>query len=125
MLKIEAFYDSHFMHQTVRACHTDNPDSIVSSMACIVNLKIIFYITGKSHCYIIVKIEAFDDSHFMHQTVRGCHTDHPDSIVSSMACIFDFKIIFYVTIIKLLIMNRNVCSSSFTGTVHSNKGMIV
>ena len=39
----------------------------------------------------MVKIEAFDDSHFMHQTVRVCHTDHTDSIVSSMACISDFK----------------------------------
>ena len=33
----------------------------------------------------------FDNSHFMPQTVRGCHTDHSDSIVSSMACIFDSK----------------------------------
>ena len=39
----------------------------------------------------MAKIEAFDDSHFMHQTVRVCHTDHPDSIVSSMACIVDLK----------------------------------
>ena len=39
----------------------------------------------------MTKIEAFDDSHFMHQTVRVCHTDHPDSIVSSMACIVDLK----------------------------------
>ena len=46
----------------------------------------------------MVKIEAFDNSHFMRQTVRVCHTDHTDSIVSSMACIFDFKIIFYVTV---------------------------
>ena len=52
-------------------------------------LKISFYITGKSHCYSLgmVKIEAFDESYFMHQTIRVCHTDHPDSIVSSMACI--------------------------------------
>ena len=56
-------------------------------------LKISFYITGKSHCYSLgmAKIEAFDDSHFMHQTVRVCHTDHPDSIVSYMACIVDLK----------------------------------
>ena len=56
-------------------------------------LKITFYITGKSHCYSLgmAKIEAFDDSHFMHQTVRVCHTDHTDSIVSSMACIVDLK----------------------------------
>ena len=39
----------------------------------------------------MVKIEAFDDCHFMHQTVRVCHTDHTDSIVSSMACIVDLK----------------------------------
>ena len=45
----------------------------------------------------MVKIEAFDNSHFMHQTVRVCHIDHTDSIVSSMACIFDFKKNIYVT----------------------------
>ena len=39
----------------------------------------------------MVKMEAFDDSHFMHQAVRGGHTDHTGSIVSSMACIFDLK----------------------------------
>ena len=39
----------------------------------------------------MVKMEAFDDSHFMHQTVRGGHTDHTGSIVSLMACIFDLK----------------------------------
>ena len=39
----------------------------------------------------MVKIEAFDDSHFMHQAVRGSHTDHTGSIVSPMACIFDLK----------------------------------
>ena len=37
----------------------------------------------------MVKMEAFDDSHFMHQAVRGGHTDHTGSIVSPMACIFD------------------------------------
>ena len=53
MAKIEASDDSHFMHQTVRVCHTDHPDSTVSSMACIVDLKNKFlYITGKSHWYI-------------------------------------------------------------------------
>ena len=36
-------------------------------------------------------LEAFDDPHFMHQTVRGGHTDHTGSIVSLMACIFDLK----------------------------------
>ena len=39
----------------------------------------------------MVKIKATDDSHFMHQTVRVCHTDYPDSIVSSMACTVDLK----------------------------------
>ena len=39
----------------------------------------------------MVKLEAFDDPHFMHQTVRGGHTDHTGSIVSLMACIFDLK----------------------------------
>ena len=36
-------------------------------------------------------MEAFDDSHFMHNTVRGGHTDHNGSIISLMACIFDLK----------------------------------
>ena len=39
----------------------------------------------------MVKLEAFDDPHFMHQTVRGGHTDHTGSIVSLMACIFNLK----------------------------------
>ena len=39
----------------------------------------------------MVKMEAFDDSHFMHQAVGGGHTDHTGSIVSLMACIFDLK----------------------------------
>ena len=39
----------------------------------------------------MVKIKAFDISHFMNQTVRVCHTYHTDSIISSIACIFDFK----------------------------------
>ena len=94
-MKIEAFDDSHFMHQTVRVCHTDHPDSIISYMACIVDLKNNFYIYGNTlstgYSLGMVKIEASDDSHFMHQTVRVCHTDHPDSIVSSMKCIVDLK----------------------------------
>ena len=36
----------------------------------------------------MVKMEAFDDSHFMHQAVRVGHTG---SIVSLMAYIFDLK----------------------------------
>ena len=39
----------------------------------------------------MVKMEAFEDSHFMHHTVRGGHTEHIGSIVSLMACIFDLK----------------------------------
>ena len=39
----------------------------------------------------MVKMEAFDDSHFMHQAVRVGHTDLTGSIVSPMACIFDLK----------------------------------
>ena len=39
----------------------------------------------------MVKMEAFDDSHFMHQAVRVGHTDHTGSIVSLMACIVDLK----------------------------------
>ena len=39
----------------------------------------------------MVKTEAFDDSHFMHQAVRVGYTDHTGSIVSLMACIFDIK----------------------------------
>ena len=39
----------------------------------------------------MVKMEAFDDSHFMHQAVRVGHTDHTGSIVFPMACIYDLK----------------------------------
>ena len=63
-------------------------------------LKRNFYVTGNSSkSYTIgglytlgmVKMEAFYDSHFMHQAVRVGHTDHTGSIVSLMACIFDLK----------------------------------
>ena len=56
-------------------------------------LKRNFYVTGNSYCYSLgmVKTEAFDDSHFMHQAVRVVLTDHTGSIVSLMACIFDLK----------------------------------
>ena len=30
----------------------------------------------------MVKIEAFDDRRFMHQTIRVCHTDHTDSSIA-------------------------------------------
>ena len=36
----------------------------------------------------MVKTEAFDDSHFMHQAVR---VGYADRIVFFMACIFDLK----------------------------------
>ena len=45
----------------------------------------------------MVKME---DSHFMHQTVRGGNTDHTGSIVSLMACMFDLK--------KKFLCNRTV-----------------
>ena len=53
----------------------------------------------------MVKTEAFDDSHFMHQAVRGCHTDHTGSIVSPMACIFDLKkkVLCNWTLIKIVL----------------------
>ena len=57
-------------------------------------LKRNFYVTGNSWARALigmVKMEAFDDSHFMHQTIRGGHTDHTGSIISPMACIFDLK----------------------------------
>ena len=90
MVKMEAFDDPHFMHQTVRGGHTDHTGSIVSLMACIFDFKRNFYVTGQSYLR-MVKMEAFDDSHFMHQAVRVGHTDHTGSIVSLMACIFDLK----------------------------------
>ena len=39
----------------------------------------------------MVKMEAFDDSHFMHQAVRIGHTDHTGSIVFPIACIFELN----------------------------------
>ena len=38
-----------------------------------------------------MKMEEFEDSHFMPQAVRVRLTDHTGSIVSLMACIFDLK----------------------------------
>ena len=100
MVKIEAYDDSHFMHQAVRVGHTDHTGSIVFPMACIFDLnknflcnwtliKIVLY--RRAYSLGMVKMEAFDDPHFMHQTVRGGHTDYTGSIVSLMACIFDLK----------------------------------
>ena len=39
----------------------------------------------------MVKMEAFEDSHYMPQAVRVGLTYHTGSIVSLMACIFDLK----------------------------------
>ena len=39
----------------------------------------------------MVKMEAFEDSHFMPQAVRSGHTNHTGSIVSLMSCILDLK----------------------------------
>ena len=109
MVKMEAFDDSHFMHQTVRGGHTDHTGSIVSLMACIFDLKKKFYVTGHSYCYSLgmVKMEAFDDSHFMH---RVCHTDHTGSIVFPMACIFDLKKKFLSnwSLIKIVLYRRAI-----------------
>ena len=59
----------------------------------------------------MVKMEAFDDPHFMHQTVRGGHIDHiAGSIVSLMACIFDLKKKFSCnwTLIKIVLYRRAI-----------------
>ena len=101
MVKMEAFDDSHFMHQAVTVGHTDHTGSIVSPMACIFDLKKKFLCNRKLIKIVLclwaiyslrmVKMEAFDDSHFMHQAVRVGHTEHTGSIVSPIACIFDLK----------------------------------
>ena len=75
-------------------------------------LKRNFYVTGHSYCYSLgmVKMEAFDDSHFMHQAVRGGRTDHTGSIVFPMACIFDLKKKFLCnwTLIKIVLHRRAI-----------------
>ena len=45
----------------------------------------------------MVKMEAFDDSHFMHQDVRVGHTDHTGSIVFPCHASLILKRNFYVT----------------------------
>ena len=51
----------------------------------------------------MVKMEAFEDSHFMHQAVRVGQTEHTGSIVSPMARMVDLKNNFlYNRIITLL-----------------------
>ena len=100
MVKMEAFEDSHFMPQAVRGGLTDHTGSIVSSMACMFDLKNRFLCNRKlikiALCLWtmpcgMVKMEAFEDSHFMPQAVRVRLTDHTGSIVPLMACIFDLK----------------------------------
>ena len=56
----------------------------------------------------MVKMEAFEDSHFMPQAVRGGLTDHTGSIVSSMACMFDLKNRFLCNrnLIKIVLCRR-------------------
>ena len=115
MVKMEAFDDSHFMHQAVRGGHTDYTGSIVSLMACIFDLKKNFFVTGnssQSYCYSLgmVKTEAIDDSYYMHQAVRGGLTDHTGSIVSLTACIFDLKKKFSCnwTLIKIVLYRRAI-----------------
>ena len=70
-------------------------------------LKRNFYVTGSLG---MVKTEAFDDSHFMHQAVRVVLTDHTGSIVSLMACIFDLKNKFLSnwTLIKIVLYRRAI-----------------
>ena len=96
MVKMEAFDDSHFMHQAVRVGHTDHTGSIVFPMACIFDLKKKFLCNWKiikivHYSLDMVKTEAFNDSHFMHRAVRVGHTHHTGSIVSLMAYIFNLK----------------------------------
>ena len=66
-----------------------------------------------------MKMEAFDDPHFMHQTVRGGHTDHNGSILSLMACIFDLKKKFLCnwTLIKIVLYRRAIALVCENGSV--------
>ena len=83
--------------------------------ACLI-LKIDFYVTGNSSKSYSVgglqpwygEKEAFEDSHFMPQAVRGGLTDHTGSIVSSMACMFDLKNRFLCNrkLIKIVLCRR-------------------
>ena len=57
----------------------------------------------------MVKMEAFEDSHFMPQAVRVRLTDHTGSIVSLMACIFDLK--------KTFLCNRTLSEGYSLGMV--------
>ena len=71
-------------------------------------LKRHFYATGThqnrtlsvGYSLDMMKMEAFEDSHFMPQAVRSGHTNHTGSTVSLMAIIFDLK--------KTFLSNRSV-----------------
>ena len=39
MVKIEAFFKLHFMHQAVRVCRTDHTDINIARIACSLLLK--------------------------------------------------------------------------------------
>ena len=56
----------------------------------------------------MVKMEAFEDSHFMPQAVRVGLTNHTCSIVSSMAYTFDLKNRFLCNrkLIKIVLCRR-------------------
>ena len=81
-------------------------------------LKRIFYVLdsnlnrtlSEGYSLGMVKMEAFDDSHFMHQAVRGGHTDHTGSIVFPMTCIFDLKKNFLCnwTVIKIVLYRKAI-----------------
>ena len=87
MVKIEAFDQLHFMHQAVRVCRTDHNDSIIARIACSFLLNKLPESIQK-YSLGMVKIEAFDQLHFMHLAVRVCRTDHNDSIIARIACSF-------------------------------------
>ena len=75
-------------------------------------LKRNFYATGHLYRYSLgmVKMEAFEYSHFMHQAVRVGHTEYTGSIVFPMACIFDLKKKFLCnwTLIKIVLYRRAI-----------------
>ena len=79
------------MHQTVRLCHTDHTDSIVSSMSCIFDVEWKLIKNRNLSVGYMVKIEAFENSHLCTRLLEFCYTDLTDSLVSSMACTFDVK----------------------------------
>ena len=95
MVKMEAFDDSHLCFRLLELVLLITLVASFFPWHASLILKRNFYVTGNSSKSSeglgMVKMEAFDDSHFMHQAVRVGHTDHTGSIVSLMACIFDLK----------------------------------